>query len=403
MSEIPRRSVPTTPSGIFTLVAGAVTALMAVIWIAAIYQIVNDPARGGGGIDNDFAVFWAASKLALGGDWLLPFDLERLNAARDLPPAEAGIEMLWLYPPGYLAAILPLGLMDFFWAWLVFCVSSYGALAWAIWRPAGAVPGGRALVLCAPAAMFCLALGQNSLIFLALLVGVLEAMRRERYVLAGLLLAAMTLKPQLGLAIPVALIAAGYWRVILWATLFTAVLVGLSLIHPGLDYWVLFFQAIHDGGETFRGDDLTRLMVSTFGNARTLGVADGIALNLQIAVSLAVAAGLAWLWSRKEAPFDLKAAGLCLAVLLVTPYAVHYGLVFAAMAVVYAARGGALGHWSGRVVAGLIWLTPYIGFAILPWPGFFFAAGLLLVGFAGIVAAARMTTPVSGGVAEARG
>ena len=72
-------------------------------------------------MDVDFAVFWGAARLTLAEGPLVPFDIARLNEARALPDAVETFPMLWLYPPGWLALILPLGKLPFIWAWLVIC------------------------------------------------------------------------------------------------------------------------------------------------------------------------------------------------------------------------------------------------------------------------------------------
>ena len=51
------------------------------------------------------------------------------------------------------------------------------------------------------------------------MLAALTAMAQGRPALAGLLIALLTLKPQLGLLIPIALVFSGQWRVVLWATI----------------------------------------------------------------------------------------------------------------------------------------------------------------------------------------
>ncbi|MEM7058260.1 MAG: glycosyltransferase family 87 protein [Pseudomonadota bacterium] len=385
----------------FGWLVALVAAMCAAGWIAGLWREMQS-AGPGKALDVDFAVFWGAAKLTLAQGPLVPFDMDALNAARSLPEGTETFPMLWLYPPGWLSLLLPFGMLSFFWAWLAFGLISFALFAYALRRPAQAIPGGWPLAITAPAVLITLALGQNSLIFAALLVLVLEALRRQHHLLAGLLIAAMTLKPQLGLAIPVVLIAAGYWRVILWACLGTAAIVLSSLIWPGADYWPLFFQQLKDGGDLIRQSDLVAMMTSGYGSSVMAGLDRDTAFIAQAGVSLLAAAALAWLWWSKAA-YDLKAAGLAFAILLITPYAIYYELVFAIVGVMYLARAGALVGRPGAIFAILIWLLPVLGLLMLQGPGFAFSAPLVALGLGIAVYSALQSSIDDRGAPEAHG
>ena len=380
--EIPVPAGPRAEMRALTVLALAVSfvALLCITaWIHGSYQVLNDPAHAGRNLDIDFSVYWAAARMGLAGDWMGPFDSAKLSEARLIPLGREAFEMLWFYPPAYHLLIAPLGYLSFFWAWLVFAAVSVISLSLAMRVPAQGATAAIALVVFSPSALFLLALGQNSLLIAALLVGAIEALRRERFFLAGILIAAMTIKPQLGLAIPVALFAGGYWRATFVATFATGLLIATTWAILGWEYWEAFFIAVRDGGDVMRQSDLIRLMVSGFGNAVSLGLGQWSAMLLQVVLSLGAAGALAWLWSRAEVAFDLKAAALCTCVLLMTPYAVHYELIFAVLAAFYLARHGVADRVGGRFLIVILWLAPAIGYVFLPWPGFFFAASLMVV------------------------
>lgn len=366
-------------------------------WAFSVYQTMYDPEFGGRNMDIDFSVYWASAKLALEQSWLAPFDTPLLNETRRIPLDREEFEMYWLYPPHYLALILPLGTMEFFWAWVIWCAVSLLAFSVALRRPTQALYGSRALLLFAPSALMTLALGQNSLILAALMIAALEAIRREQHIVAGLLIAAMTIKPQLGLAIPIALMMGGHWRVILWACLGTTALLLPTLIFPGIAYWEAFFQGMATNGARMQNSDLVSLMISTFGVSRLMGLGPALAMKLQILVTLLAAGGLAWLWRTRHVSFDLKAAGLLLATLLMTPYAIHYELIFAVLAVFYLGRDGAAETVTGRYLICGIWLLPAIGYVILPMPGYgivstiLFGAMIFTIRRAGVTSRSPLT------------
>lgn len=367
------------PTRLLSVLVLSVGAICVIAWTLAIYQKLNAAEYRGEALDIDFSVFWAAGRLALEGDWLAPFSSATLNAARALPPDQTTYEMLWLYPPSFHVLVLPFGGLPFFWAWLSFAAISMTVFALALRFVAGPSEMGWALVLVSPVVLFLFVLGQNSLLMAALLIGALEAMRREKFWLAGLLIGCMTVKPQLGLAIPVALAAGGHWRVVVSASVTTVVIVALTLMFPGLEYWQAFFAAMGEAAEKTQHDPLELLMITPYGNASVLGLDRSLALWLHTAVALVVLCGLAWLWADQRAEFDLKAAGLMFSVLLVTPYAIYYELVFALVGALYLSRTGfGASRWE-QVVLLAIWAAPLIGFALTPWPGFVFASTILMI------------------------
>ena len=75
---------------------------------------------------------------------------------------------------------------------------------------------------------------------------------------------------------------------------------------------------------------------SVFSWVRMWGGGIDLAYAAQTAVTLAVAASLAWLW-RGKAAFPLKAAGLLIGTLLATPYSLDYDLMLLAPAIAFLA------------------------------------------------------------------
>ena len=78
---------------------------------------------------------------------------------------------------------------------------------------------------------------------------------------------------------------------------------------------------------------------SVFSWVRMWGGGIALAYALQGAVTLAIAAALAWLW-RSPAAYPLKAAGLVIGSALATPYSLDYDLMLLAPAIAYLALDG---------------------------------------------------------------
>ncbi|MEM6621794.1 MAG: glycosyltransferase family 87 protein [Pseudomonadota bacterium] len=373
------------------VVAAAVAAVcvlgvsFAGMWTWGTVQVVRALPEGAS-VANDGSVFWAAARLAVAGDWLAPFDAERLAAARALAPDQTQPIMLWLYPPSYLALTAPFGALGFYAAWAITAGLSLAALigAFAVFRSLGAWQSG-AIVL-APAIVVCLAQGQNSVFFAAALVVFIETWRRERVWLAALALVVLSLKPQLGVAIAVVLLATGAWGVIGRAVLCVAVMVVATLIYPGGAYWSAWLQAVQHAGDVTLASGLGRLLISPLGLGLAFGWDRTAALALQALVSGLVLVVLARTWRQAAVSPDAKAAALSLAILLVTPYVVYYELVFALVAAVYligvpGAVGKSQDQGQGQGFALVLWVLPVAAHFLGGVIGYGVVAPILLVVF----------------------
>ena len=308
----------------------------------------------------DFISFWAAGKLFLAGNGLGAFDLPTLTAAADFPPEQVG-SFFWHYPPAVMILSAPLGLMPFWAAWNVFVLAALLCLYLAVRGPGEAVPGGWQLMLAAPVVLVgCLAIGQTSVFWTAGLVAALWAMRNDQPVWAGFWIATLTLKPQLGLLIPVALLAAGQWRVILWATVFTVAIAVVSTLPFGLVYWEHFAADIRGTLGRMSEGFVLPPFVSLYGFLRIFGVEHGTGIAAQIAMTAALAAAILWIWSRRTVSFDLKCAALCAAIPLASPYAYYYEMVMTLAAALFLVRDGFGQSWPARLWLLVIWFGPVV-------------------------------------------
>ena len=101
-------------------------------------------------------------------------------------------------------------------------------------------PRERALLVCAPAVAINVALGQNGAITAALLIGGL-ALWRRRPGWAGALFGLLAFKPQIGLLLPLAVIAERRWKTLAWAAGVAIGVVLLTIPVFGLKAWRGFF------------------------------------------------------------------------------------------------------------------------------------------------------------------
>lgn len=349
------------------LVGVTVTVLFTQTILQTSFILTSEP--GVEAIKIDYRVFWAAGKLALQGEPLAAFDTARLGEIHKIDPEAY---MPWLYPPGYLVLVMPFGAMAFSTGFLVFALLSLVLMGLAVHSfTAGVIPVWLALTL-APAYVPTLIIGQNNLLWLAGFLAALAALRDRRWVLAGIFIGCLTLKPQLGLLLPVALIAAGHWRTILVAAVTAAVLAILPTLMFGPEYWPLLAGSMAYLGESliFSINKL-HLMVGPFYLMNLLGLPPETALRVQWGIVALAVGFVAVLWRSDRIGFDAKAAGLMLAMLLSAPYLWYYEAAMMAPIGLFMVRAGILGKtppqlflliclWMGGV---LLALNAFLDFA----------------------------------------
>ena len=363
----------------FAWLAAAMMAFALLANTAKMVIEINAAGFDGQAIQIDFTAFWAAAKLALAGDAASAFDPNLLRAAQQLPSDQPPGDLLWLYPPAWHIVIMPLGLLPFSAAYIVYSAIAFIAFATAVRPLAAPVPGGVALVLAGPAVLIILILGNNSLLWTAGLVAALAAMAQGRAVLAGLLIALLTLKPQLGVLIPFALAFGGYWRTVLWACIGTVAIAALSTAIMGLGYWGHFFAMLRFMSELMQTEVVRfERMMTWYALIRLGGYGHDLALPVQLAVTAAAVASVAWVWSRRGAGADIKAATLCIAIPLATPYAYHYEMTLTLAAALFLVRDGFGATRGERLWLLALWLGPGPGLALLGHvPPAIYAAPLL--------------------------
>lgn len=334
----------------------AVVLLSAIFVIAAVVEIAGTDLTS---VSVDFYVFWAAARLALQGLALDAFDVARLQEVSGVVDDEW---MPWAYPPGFLMLLMPFALLPFAPAWGAFNLAGAGALLWAL----KAFSAGRVQVLLAaglaPAMLPCLLVGQTTLLWAAGLVAALAALRADRPVLAGICIGLLTLKPQLGLLIPVALLACGAWRAMIAAALTALVLAAIPTALFGAAYWPQMLATMGRHGDIVRTTIAgLKLMISAYSALASLGVPEPLALALQWALAGLAAVAVFVVWRRPAAGFDRRAAMLLTAIPLASPYLWHYESALMAPAALFMLRAGVIG---ARPAAGLILgLAMWIGLA----------------------------------------
>lgn len=288
---------------------------------------------------TDFTTMWVAGVEALRGTVAGLYDPA---AFFKLQTALLGPQKLlypvWPYPPSALLIAAPFGALpylDAFLAWNFLTLLALLAVAWLIVRRLPAI----AVVLATPFTAWNFMCGQNGFLTGSLFGAALYCLE-ERPVLAGVFIGCLTWKPQFGLLIPLALLAARRWRAIASAAATALVLAGISFAAFGAEAWKMYPGALlvqrnatlFAGGQTA---DWGRLQ-TIYGLVRQLHGSGVLAWSLQGAATLALAI-LVWQVWRSPARHALKAAALSAAALIATPYAFSYDMAALAIPVAFLA------------------------------------------------------------------
>jgi alpha-1,2-mannosyltransferase len=337
------------------------TMLIAGYSIAAIWALtgpgIHDPL--GRPVGTDFLSFWTVSSALHDGHAraiYAPDQLAALEAAID--PGVDGF-YAWAYPPIALLLVYPLALLPYLWSlagWLALGLGGYLSALWRIWPRPLTIWAGIAF----PAVFVTLGHGQNGLLTAALL-GWALLLLPGRPGIAGVLIGLLTFKPQLGLVVPLALAAGGYWR--------TIVLAGVTAIGLAIISFLLFPGSWSDflGSLPFARSMLELGLVpyykmqSVFAAARLLGFPMTLAYGLQAFAAAGAAAVAAWVW-RQPTRQELKNAVLMAAAPLATPFVLDYDLTLLAFPAAWLVVGGLRSRalpWERVTLAG-VFVTPLI-------------------------------------------
>jgi hypothetical protein len=288
---------------------------------------------------HDFVNLWmGATTVSTGGPathgW---FDNAIYNPMLQTILGTNGVDYYWSYPPHILLLLWPFGLMPYLAAYLAWCAAGFAAYYAVCCTKLERDE--LLFVAAAPAVAMAILNGQTGLFTSALLVLGLTNLDR-RPVLAGIAFGCLTVKPQLGLLLPLMLLLTGRWRTILAACGTTIALAAATALWFGFDTWIQFFTKImpQQRGLLDTGDGL--LLASSVApllSMRFLRVPLEVAWAIQFAVSAVAAGAVIWTYWKRRDPL-LSTALLVTATFLFAPYTLGYDMPIVAWLAVLLAR-----------------------------------------------------------------
>ena len=336
---------------------------------------------------RDFVNYWMGGRMVLAGT-VQDLFVHDVYFARLQQLFGPDIEIRsWSYPPHFLLMLWPLGYLDYEVALALFLVLTFALFVVAVhvFRANFAPQSGVAILYCALLGFVLMQLDamQNGFLTSALILFGLAWMK-QRPVLASLAFACLTIKPQLGFLVPVLLLWDRNWPALLWSAVFTMVLVAASIAFFGLDSWHAYLTSTlaYQRYVMTNWTGIFLLMMPTvFGSVRALGGSPESAIAMQLPVSIAAAALVAWLLHRERDALRRTFIVVC-GTVLITPYVFNYDLgALCVVAALCAASPGIASHRATAtimaVVAGLAAIVTNLGRAGLPIAPLLLAAGLL--------------------------
>jgi Glycosyltransferase family 87 len=325
-------------------------------------------------LGRDFLNLWMYGVAAFAPDPARYYDLATYNdaLAHMLGPGYPGQN--WPNPPTALVVMAPFGLLNYFPALLAwFSVSGLaftlaGRREVADWRVL-------AIVLVSPAALMCVLSGQSSLLTTAALLAIFASLD-ERPIMAGVLIGLLTVKPQLGILFPFALIASKRWQVFFAAAATTLVLLAASVVIGGLEGWQDYItKALPLQREVLQDAAGTAMpfQPSIFMNIRgVVGNHAGEIIQFAFTIAAVAAVAAAFRWRRDGDPRMLQALFFACTV-SASPYMGAYDLLPLTFAAVTLLAEEKL-DGTGRRLAQLVFWAPALqllfGNLQLPGPGF---------------------------------
>jgi arabinofuranan 3-O-arabinosyltransferase len=319
----------------FACLCSGVGLTLGLIWMLA---IPNNFGAPNGTVLMDYLSFWLAGQQALLGTPELAYIPAEFAA---IQKQLSGTDTVFgfFYPPTFQLLQSIFAFLPYKVAFAAFIILTTGLLGIACRMISGSWLYAASLILipaCANNAFH----GQNAALTAALYALFLIGIERNRLIWAGIALGVLTIKPQLGILIPIALIASQNWRTFLSASVTTLMFAGLSAAILGLGVWKVFWEQAPVAAAMMElGGVEWGKMISVYGSARLIGLGHTAAVSVQVVVALAAAISVWFAWRRSE-DMVVRALVLVGGALLITPFALSYDLTLLVVPCAFLIREG---------------------------------------------------------------
>jgi len=299
---------------------------------------------GGAPVGGDYVAFYAAAHALREGDASAIYDLPAFEEKlHEHGPPKERFGLAWQYPPTYFFLVAPLAFLGFIPGYIAW-TGGTAAAYFATMRATGFRGVFLLVILASPSTFHATITGQNGFLTAAL-IAIAALYADKRPIVAGLAAALLTVKPQLGLLLPIAYLTGGCWRAFIVAALGAAMLALASAFALGTEPWLAFLGSVPAVSDRLASGAMPLFKMTTpFAAARYAGLPVWAAMVFYAAFAVAAAGAVALVWRRvREA--ELRAAMLAAGVFLVAPYGFYYEMIVLALPIAILAKRGLARGW----------------------------------------------------------
>ena len=330
------------------------------VYAHAIITSENMNLQAGPPVGGDYVAFWGAARAVDQGEAAAIYEMANFEAhlLEEGPPRER-YGLTWQYPPTYFFFIIPLLLFPFFLGYVAWSVSTMALFLGTMRATLKLQWLGLFMVAALPVTFNAIITGQNGFLTASLLV-LAAALPDKRPIIAGVAAGLLTFKPQLGVLLPFAYLAGGYWKSFITAAVVAIAMATASVGVFGLETWQAFITSIISVSEGVSNAVYPiHKMPTVFAAFHKSGLPREAAMIVQAIAAMGAITLIIWVW-RTLKDMEMRAAILCAAAYLCTPYAYYYEmtiLVFPAVVLVKKAMQS--GYLRGEEIAlGFLWIIP---------------------------------------------
>jgi hypothetical protein len=345
------------------------------LWGVAALNIATPGLRGRSGLlkGGDFVHFYTLGSIAAEGRFDLLYNMEAQHAQQErLVPTS---EDLWFEPangPQMALLFVPFSRLPYLWAaaaWALLTALLYGLCLWVFWRDCPSLKSYRLLTVLAACGFepfwALVHHGQTSALALMCFTGAWLAAKANRPWWVGFALGSLIIKPHLGVAVAVVMLARREWRIVGGAVGAIAFQWGMTVAAVGVTAFYDYLRVLLQGPwRTSQLEPNPYAVHSLRGFWTLLCPQPTLALALYLLTSAGVLLLAALLW-RRPVRLAIRYGVLLLATVLVAPHMRVYELVQLAPAFVLAGDASeALRMGSRRVLhllLGLAYVVPLLG------------------------------------------
>ncbi|PSW07825.1 hypothetical protein C9J01_25410 [Photobacterium rosenbergii] len=329
---------------------------------------------------RDFLHSWTAARLGLDGNFTEIYNTDKFINYAPQVVKESGVVFNFAYPPQNLLILLPFGVLSYNSALIIWSILGLTVFLSSFYIGSEDEKTNLWLIvlILAPTTILNFIFGQNGLLVAALLIGGVRALDKQP-VLAGFLFGILTIKPHLGLLIPIALIASNNWKAFLSAVITTIAFISLTVIVMGVEVWSAWWgegalayarSFIENGkGMGIMMQVSPFIMVrETFGNLTLAWIVQAISMLISTVIIIFT--------FRSNYDSAIKGGILVVATYLVSPYVHNYDMaaLTGVIAILICRFGGFFSNYHSSVVFILVWFAPVltmyfsmVGFFVSPF------------------------------------